>query len=137
MVFVDSNIWCYYFDGSADEHEEVCEKVDELIEGSRDIHLNTVVLMEVAHFLVKNLGGKEGTEKMGKMLEYNFNVTGLDFPMTRRSLRILEEKHQTGIGGRDSTVIASMNEAGVETLVTHDQAFKKIDSIGVEDPVTE
>lgn len=137
MVFVDSNIWCYYFDSSAEEHEAVSKKLDQLIDSSREIHVNTVVLMEVSHFLVKNLGGPKGGEKMEEMLEYGFNVSGLDYSLTRKSLSILEDQHQTGIGGRASTIIASMKDAGIDTLITHDKAFKKINSIKVEDPVTD
>ena len=135
MVFVDSNIWCYYFDQSANEHESVSKKLDNVIESSQDIHINTVVLMEVGHFLIKNLGGVKGKEKLDQMLEYSFKMSELSYPTTVDSLEILSEEHHTGIGGRDSTILASMNEKGVEKLITHDQAFKRIEEIEVIDPV--
>lgn len=135
MVFIDSNIWCYYFDQSAEEHKKVSEKVDELIDSEKDLHINAVVLMEVGHFLVKNLGGIKGKKKLNQMLEFSFKISELNYPTTLNSLDILAEEHQTGIGGRDSTILASMEEKGVEKLVTHDQAFKKIDGIEVIDPV--
>lgn len=135
MVFIDSNIWCYYFDQSAEEHKQVSEKVDELIDSEKDLYINAVVLIEVGHFLVKNLGGIKGKKKLNQMLEFSFKISELNYPTTLNSLDILAEEHQTGIGGRDSTILASMEEKGVEKLVTHDQAFKKIDGIEVIDPV--
>ncbi len=135
LVFIDSNIWCYYFDQSAEEHKQVSEKIDELIDGEKDLHINTVILMEVGHFLVKNLGGVKGKKKLDQMLEFSFKISELNYPATLNSLDILTEEHQTGIGGRDSTILASMEEKDVEKLVTHDQAFKKIDEIEVVDPV--
>lgn len=135
MVFIDSNIWCYYFDRSADEHEAVAEEIDHLIDEGEDLHINTVVLMEVGHFLVKNLGGVKGKEKLDHMLQHSFKITDLDYPLTRDSLEVLKREHQTGIGGRDATIIASMKEEGVEQLLTHDKAFERIEGIDVIDPV--
>jgi uncharacterized protein len=42
---------------------------------------------------------------------------------------------QTGIGGRDATILASMDMLGIKKLMTHDRAFKRIDQIEVVDPV--
>ena len=137
MVFVDSNIWCYYFDSSAEEHEQVSEFLEELIGSDEDIHINTVVLMEVGHFLVKNLGGIKGKKNLKKMMEFQFSITDLTYDLTTDSLDILAEEHQTGIGGRDSTIIATMKEKSIDKLVTHDQSFKKVDGIEVKDPITE
>ncbi|MFB6100787.1 MAG: type II toxin-antitoxin system VapC family toxin [Candidatus Nanohalobium sp.] len=136
MVFVDSNIWCYYFDSSAPEHEDVAEKLDELLESDEEIRVNTVVLTEVSHFLVKNLGGVKGREKLDTMVEYPFKVTDLTYSLMDDSLDILSREHQTGIGGRDATIISAMKHEDEEKLVTHDQAFKKIQEIEVIDPVS-
>ncbi|MFB6199440.1 MAG: type II toxin-antitoxin system VapC family toxin [Candidatus Nanohaloarchaea archaeon] len=135
MVFIDSNILCYFFDSSAEEHEAVVDRMEQLIDSEEDLHVNTVVLMEVAHFLVKNLGGKKGEQKLDEMLQYPFKVTDLDYSLTREAVEKLSMHHQTGIGGRDATIIASMKQEGIQTLVTHDQAFKKVQEIDVEDPV--
>lgn len=135
MVFIDSNIWCYYFNQSAKEHKPVAQKVDELIDSEKRLHTNTVILMEVGHFLIKNLGGVKGKEKLDEMLKYNFEISDLNYSTTKNSLEILGEEHHTGIGGRDATIIASMKEKEVEELITHDKAFRKVDGIEVIDPV--
>ena len=54
LTFIDSNIWCYYFDRSAQEHDVVSESLELVLEGG--VAINTVVAMEVAHYLIKNLG---------------------------------------------------------------------------------
>jgi predicted nucleic acid-binding protein len=48
LIFVDSNIWCYYFDRSAQEHNAVSERLEQALEDG--VAINTVVAMEVAHY---------------------------------------------------------------------------------------
>jgi predicted nucleic acid-binding protein len=62
LIFIDSNIWCYYFDRSAQEHDIVSGKLEHALTGS--VAINTVIEMEVAHYLIKNLGGS-GKEENG------------------------------------------------------------------------
>lgn len=134
MIFVDSNIWCYYFDSSADEHQAVSDFMDEKLE-EEDIALNTVVVMEVAHFLVKNLGGEEGEEKIDTFLSFPFRIADFDYSTMYNSVERLVEESETGIGGRDATILASMNDLDVDKLITHDKAFKEVEGIEVVDPV--
>ncbi len=47
LIFVDSNIWCYYFDRSAQEHNAVLDKLELVLD--EGVAINTVVEMEVAH----------------------------------------------------------------------------------------
>jgi predicted nucleic acid-binding protein len=47
LIFVDSNIWCYYFDRSTTEHDVVSERLEDALESG--VAINTVVAMEVAH----------------------------------------------------------------------------------------
>jgi predicted nucleic acid-binding protein len=44
LIFVDSNIWCYYFDRSAQEHNAVSERLEQVLEDG--VAINTVVAME-------------------------------------------------------------------------------------------
>jgi predicted nucleic acid-binding protein len=132
LIFIDSNIWCYYFDRSALEHSAVSDKLKQVLGGG--IAINTVVEMEVAHYLVKNLGS-EGKRKMDTFLSYPMIIVDFDQYLARKSIEYLSKYSQTGIGGRDATILASMEELGIDTLMTHDRAFKKIDFINVVDPI--
>ena len=41
LIFVDSNIWCYYFNRSAQEHDAVSERLEQVLENG--VAINTVV----------------------------------------------------------------------------------------------
>jgi predicted nucleic acid-binding protein len=132
LIFIDSNIWCYYFDRSAQEHDVVSGKLEQALTGS--VAINTVIEMEVAHYLIKNLGA-QGKRKMDVFLSFPMEVVDFDYLLAKRSIDLLAKFSQTGIGGRDATILASMEELGIKKLMTHDRAFKRIDSIEVIDPI--
>ncbi|MHA2250927.1 MAG: type II toxin-antitoxin system VapC family toxin [Candidatus Kariarchaeaceae archaeon] len=134
VVFVDTNIWCYYFDQSAPEHESVSTHLERLF-STKKIIVNTIVVMEIAHYLIKNLGPIRGKEKVEKLLQSDLQI--YDFSLSNMIVAInkLSEFSYTGIGGRDATILATMNELGIKQLLSHDSSFKKIDIIVVEDPV--
>jgi predicted nucleic acid-binding protein len=132
LIFIDSNIWCYYFDRSAQEQDIVSENLEHALEGG--VAINTVVEIEVAHYLIKNLGA-QGKRKMDVFLSFPMEVVDFDQYLAKRSIELLTKFSQTGIGGRDATILAAMEELGIENLMTHDKAFKRIDSIVVIDPI--
>ena len=132
LIFIDSNIWCYYFDRSAQEHDLVSEKLERALEGG--VAINTVVEMEVAHYLIKSLGA-QGKRKMDVFLSFPMEVVDFDQYLAKRSIELLAKFSQIGIGGRDATILAAMEELGIKKLMTHDRAFKRIDSIEVVDPI--
>jgi len=92
------------------------------------VAINTVVEMEVAHYLIKSLGAK-GKRKMDLFLSFPMEVVDLDHILAKRSIELPAKFSQTGIGGRDATILAAMEELGIKKLMTHDRAFKRIDSI--------
>ncbi|MHA2028717.1 MAG: type II toxin-antitoxin system VapC family toxin [Candidatus Kariarchaeaceae archaeon] len=134
VIFVDTNIWCYYFDQSAPEHESVSIHLDELFSNSK-LAVNTVVVMEIAHYLIKNLGPIRGKEKVEKLLQSDLQIHDFSFAYMVGAINKLSEFSHTGIGGRDATILATMEELGTKRILSHDMAFKKIDTIVVEDPV--
>jgi len=123
LIFVDSNIWCYYFDRSAQEHNAVSKSLEQVLDDG--VAINTVVAMEVAHYLIKSLGS-EGKKKMDVFLSYPMQIIDFDQYLARKSVEYLAKYSQTGIGGRDATILASMQELGTRKLMTHDRAFKRI-----------
>lgn len=134
MIFTDSNIWCYYFDRSAEEHEVVSRALEETLQ-KEDLAMNTVVLMEISHYLIKNLGAVKGKNKVEELLGFPFRVADFDENQFRNSVEILSQYTHTGIGGRDATILATMKKLDIKKLLTHDQSFKPIDFIEVVDPV--
>jgi uncharacterized protein len=133
LIFVDSNIWCYYFDRSAQEHNAVSEKLEQVLD--EGVAINTVVAMEVAHYLIKSLGSDEGRSKMDVFLSYPMEIIDFNQYLARKSVDYLAKYSQTGIGGRDATILSSMEELETKKLMTHDRAFKRLDFIEVVDPI--
>jgi len=127
MIFVDSNIWCYYFDRRLPEHEHVREPVREIIR-SEEILCNTIIIMEVAHYLVRHF-----TEKAARVkIEYFVNLRNMiiiDFnrQMMAESLEdLVEHAYADGLGGRDATIVATMNSKNVTRIISHDKVFKRL-----------
>jgi predicted nucleic acid-binding protein len=125
LLFVDSNIWCYYFDARLPEHVGVRDAMREIIK-AQEIACNTVIVMEVAHYLVRHF-----TEEIArKKIEAFVNLSNIDIADFNRQL--LSETVETllayaeGLGGRDATVIASMKLQNIKKIVSHDDIFKHL-----------
>jgi predicted nucleic acid-binding protein len=127
MLFVDSNIWCYYFDQRLPEYAYVRDAMREIIK-SEKIACNTVIVMEVAHYLVRHF-----TEKIArKKIETFINLTNIDITdFNRQALNqtietLLAYAYNEGLGGRDATVIASMKLQNIKKIVSHDDIFRRL-----------
>jgi predicted nucleic acid-binding protein len=127
MLFVDSNIWCYYFDQRLPEYASVRDSMREIIR-SQQIACNTVIAMEVAHYLVRHF-----TEKIAcKKIETFINLTNIDIAdFNRQTLNqtietLLSYAYTEGLGGRDATVIACMKLHNIKKIVSHDDVFKRL-----------
>jgi len=134
MLFIDTNIWCYYFDISAKEHEKAATYIESIL-GKKEIAMNSLVIIEISHYLIKNLGPVNGKEGVEKVLAFPFIVQDFDYNLLLKSIDLLSKYSHTGIGGRDATILATMENLGIKQLVTHDKSFKKIDFIEVIDPL--
>jgi len=128
MLFVDSNIWCYYFDTRLPEHLLVRDAMREIIK-SQEIACNTVIVMEVAHYLVRHF-----TEKVArKKIETFVNLNNLDIADFNRQTcnesieTLLAYAYVEGLGGRDATVIASMKLQNINKIVSHDDIFRRLE----------
>jgi predicted nucleic acid-binding protein len=134
MLVIDSNIWAYYFDVEAREHPHITGPVEKALT-SEKIAINTVIMIEVAHFLVKNLGSILGKEKLSFFLGFPFTVIDLDYDLTLRAIDLLARYSQTGIGGRDATILATAEATGANRIMTHDEAFKRVSGLDIIDPI--
>ena len=136
MLIVDSNIWAYYFDKDAPEHARVAGKLEEMIKAEK-IAINTVIIMEVGHFLVKNLGAVIGRDKVEVFLSFPFTVVDMDYDLALKAVELLAKYSHHGIGGRDATILATAKALGLNRIMTHDRAFERIDWLEVIDPLSE
>ncbi|MFB6355497.1 MAG: type II toxin-antitoxin system VapC family toxin [bacterium] len=133
-MFIDSNVFCYYFSGSLEHHEPVSEFLEQAVE-QETLQTSVIVLMEVSHYLVNTLGPIEAKETVSSLLSYPIDVYDFNYSLFTDSVDQLARYSPKGIGGRDASILACMSEQDISTLITHDQAFKTVDEINVVDPV--
>jgi len=134
MQAIDSNIWVYYLDSSVPEHRRAARAVEKALEG--DVLVNTVIQIEVAHYLVKRLGAVAGREAADVFLTLPLTVDALDPSLLRDALRLLARYTGVGIGGRDASLLASMERHEVSRILTHDGTFRRVDWVEVVDPIS-
>jgi predicted nucleic acid-binding protein len=130
---IDSNVWAYALDSTVPEHPRAARAVGRALDG--DVLVNTAIQMEVAHYLVKRLGAVAGGEAADGFLSLPLTVDALDPPLVRDSVRLLLRYTDLGIGGRDATLLASMQRHRVVRLITHDSTFRRVEWLDVVDPV--
>ena len=139
MIFVDSNTWCYYFDQRLPEHEQVLEFMREIIK-SEEIVCNTIIVMEVAHYIVRHFAEESARKKIDHFVNLR-NMKIADFNrqiMTETIENLLEHGYTDGLGGRDATVIATMNSQNMKKIISYDSIFKRLaDKLNLEviDPI--
>jgi predicted nucleic acid-binding protein len=134
IVFVDSNYWIYLLDKTCDEHEYIAEHFKVLYDASF-LAINTIVMVEVMHYLVKRLGPTVAKEKWQLFSSMDFLVGNLEFEELDRVFEALSNFSYTGIGGRDATILSFMKDNNITQLCTHDKGFKKIPDIEIIDPI--
>ena len=136
IIFVDSNYWIYLFDKTTIEHESIKDHFNILYDEAV-LAINTVVLMEVMHYLVKRLGSEMAKEKWELFSSIDFVVGNLEFGDLDFIFSTLCKYSHTGIGGRDATILSFLENNQIHQICTHDNAFKKIPNLEIIDPIAE
>ena len=134
MILIDSNIWAYYFDSSLNEHKSVIKPLETSLKKEQAV-VNAMVVIETLHYLVKRLGPIVGGEKGRVFMALGLPLFTIDSIVIETSLQKLCEFTHLGIGGRDASILATMEIEGINQIMTHDQAFKRLPDIKVIDPV--
>lgn len=134
IIFIDSNYWIYLLDKTCSEHEYVVEHFNTLYD-TASLAINTVVMIEVMHYLVKRLGPTMAIEKWRLFSSIDFIIGNLEFEQLDAIFDVFSKFSHTGIGGRDATILSFMQDQYISKLCTHDQAFTKIADIEIIDPI--
>jgi predicted nucleic acid-binding protein len=133
MIYVDANFWIYWFDQRLAEHKYVQEPMREAIH--EGIVLNVITLMEVAHYL-RHLPAEEFRDKLYRMQSLTtLKLVNLDIELAKLAFEQLIKHSKTGIGSRDSVILATMAAADIKRIATHDKGFTKIKGLEVIDPI--
>lgn len=134
ILTVDANIWAYYLDNDCPEHRYVVGPLEKALK-TEQISINTIIVMELAHFLVKSLGAPIGGEKMDEFLRFPLVIVDFDYRHALGAIEMLKKYSHLGVGGRDATLLAMMDGAGEKRIMTHDESLKKVDWLESIDPV--
>lgn len=139
MYCLDANIWVYYFDSELDDHERIAHHIDTIL-GREPLFLPAVVAMEVVHYLSNQIVRSEPLVETFLHLD-GTTTAPLTVADVRRASALLETHGNTGIGGRDAAILATMQRHAVSTLWTHDGALvavaESLDWLDVVDPVVD
>ncbi|MFD1647686.1 type II toxin-antitoxin system VapC family toxin [Haloarchaeobius litoreus] len=139
MYCLDANIWIYYLDETLSEHDAVSDSVSGIL-AEEPLFSTTVLQMEVVHYLQHQLADSQQAIDQFLHLE---DVTTAELTQNDVSAaaETLHSHPDTGIGGRDATVVAAMDRNGVTELWTHDGGLKRLEAsldwLTVVDPVEE
>ena len=95
---------------------------------SEKISCNTIVAIEVAHYLVRHF-----TEQIArKKIEYfinlvNLHIVDFNLQILNQSVEeLLSYAYDDGLGGRDATIVATMKLQEIKRIVSHDDIFKRL-----------
>ncbi|GAB3685168.1 hypothetical protein GCM10028857_15230 [Salinarchaeum chitinilyticum] len=139
MDCLDANIWIYYLDEDLAEHEMVVDRVGDVIR-SNPLFLTTVLQLEVLHYISNQ---RDDCQEVLETFLTGEDVWVADLTSreVKRASELLGAHRQAGIGGRDASVLATMERNDVSRLWTHDTALRRVgerlDWIDVADPVTD
>ncbi len=133
MIYVDANYWIYWFDQRLPEHEHVIKPMRNAIR--EGIVLNVITLMEVAHYF-RHLPKEDFIRKLNVIQNLTtLTLFNLDLDLAELAFEKLVKYAKIGVGSRDSVILATLKAASTKRIVTHDEAFKKIESLEVIDVI--
>jgi predicted nucleic acid-binding protein len=97
---------------------------------SEEIACNTIIVVEVAHYLVRHFKEEAARKKIDYFMNLrNMQIADFDHHLLSEALEnLLEHGYSDGLGGRDATIIATLNLQGVKKIVSHDSAFRRLAS---------
>jgi predicted nucleic acid-binding protein len=141
IFFLDTNILWWYFVKNSKYHQSIKIYMDKLImDDQNSFIINEFVVIELFHLLIKNKG--EDGFKIASLLlneRYPFLEVKYDVLHVSDLNAVLKNLYKYGIrssiGGRDSTIIYTMNRHKVKNIITNDKGFEKVESLLVHNPL--
>lgn len=139
--FIDSNILAWYLNKNSPNHNKVRDYLNPLIRDPiNNFLINEFVVLEVFHYLIKRLGSVKGKNLALKFIKYKFITIEYSIKSQKSLTETLDILTSYGvtttIGGRDSSIIYTMNQQNVSKIISNDQGFQKVNGIELEDPLT-
>ena len=102
--------------------------------------MNEFVVIELFHLLIKKKG-EDGFKIASLLLNERYPFLEVKYDVLHISdlNAVLKNLYKYGIrssiGGRDSTIIYTMNRHKVKNIITNDKGFEKVESLLVHNPL--
>ncbi len=146
MITIDSQIWIYYWDINASEHENIKNwlngKVKDGILFKEDIILSAIIPIEVGHHLYKVADFSKDLDKetieeliLALISTENCQIIDIDSILLVDVIQKMKNYSPLGIGGRDTLILATMDRLKVSTIATHDKNILALKNYKRIDPV--
>jgi len=129
LVALDTSVWIYYFEGSADYGEAADSVLAAVAEGRIGAVASELVLLELLVAPLKK-GSQDVADEIELALLHFPNLTLA--PVTRDVLlRAAEFRARYGLRTPDAIMLATAAESGATLAVTNDSAWRKVQEIEV------
>jgi predicted nucleic acid-binding protein len=140
-IFLDTNILWWYFVANSKNHSQIKKYIDDLIKIPENTFVvNEFVIIEIFHLLIKKVGEK-GYNLAQKLIEGKYIFFKIEFDILRvKDLKqilsyLRSYGFKTSIGGRDSSIIYSMELHSISNIVSTDKAFHQVENIEFHNPL--
>ncbi|MHA1489276.1 MAG: hypothetical protein ACTSRI_06440 [Promethearchaeota archaeon] len=146
MITIDSQIWIYYWDINSKAYKNV----NNWLNGSKkdgilfkeEIILSAIIPIEVGHYLFKLANIGNGLDKdmvedliLSLISSENVQLIDIDAILFVDVIQKMKEYSSMGIGGRETLILATMDELKVNTIATHDKNILTLKKYRRIDPV--
>ncbi len=146
MITIDSQIWIYYWDINAKEHNNIKNWLNgpnkNGILFKENIILSVIIPMEVGNHLFKLTGISKDFDKntiedliLSLISSENCQLIDIDAILFVDVIQKMKKYSALGIGGRDTIILATMDRLKVSTIATHDKNILTLKNYRRIDPI--
>lgn len=133
MVLLDANVLVYYLDETADQHTDVVQKLQELVDDQEQLIASHHILEEVLFIVSKYdvaADLEKAVERISAIPELILIEPSPNIDFARRYAFLSK---QLNMGLNDALLLQLMLDAGISRLFSYDKRFvNKANLVGIE-----
>ena len=131
-MFIDANIFIYAFAGFGESQSRASKKlIGKITSGEQRATTSALAVEEVLHFFLEKQGKALALRVLKNILE-NRNIT--IFPIDERTLSLVPEFIEAGLGAADALHAATMKANGEATICSFDRGFDSAPGLRRKEP---
>ncbi len=133
MVLLDANVLIYYLDETADQHSDVVQKLQELVDDQEQLIASHHILEEVLFIVSKYdvaADLEKAVERISAIPELILIEPSANIDFARRYATLSK---RLNMGLNDALLLQLMLDAGISRLFSYDKKFvNKASLVGIE-----